>query len=334
MIRSRPHKPAPNVLRQAASVGVKAALGWIGYSTFFISHQMPLPPALAGTRREFSGAAGRMSYYTAGSGAPLLLIHSINAAASAYEVRPLFDQYQAQRRVYAVDLPGFGFSDRSPRDYTSRFYTDAILAMVEEIRRDTGAMQVDALALSLSSEFLARAAVEQATHFNSVALVSPTGFGKTEQLYGPLGSTRGTPLVRDLYEFPLWSQAFFDLLSTRPSLTYFLKKTFGSYETIDQGLLAYDYLTAHQPNAQHAPYAFISGLLFSADIDRIYEALDVPVWMCYGTKIEFSDFSDTHNVQNKSNWTLQAFPTGGLPHFEQRVPFIAAYDAFLERIDS
>ena len=38
---------------------------------------------------------------------PLLLLHSINASASAYEVKPLFEHYRQQRPVYAPDLPGF-----------------------------------------------------------------------------------------------------------------------------------------------------------------------------------------------------------------------------------
>ncbi len=80
------------------------------------------------TRRDARSGAlpERLSYYVAGNGPPLLLVHSINAAASAYEVRPIFERMVATNRVYAVDLPGFGFSDRSKREYTPRLYTDAI----------------------------------------------------------------------------------------------------------------------------------------------------------------------------------------------------------------
>jgi pimeloyl-ACP methyl ester carboxylesterase len=74
-----------------------------------------LPAALNGERRESFGRAGRVSFYVAGQGAPLLLVHSINAAGSAYEVKPIFDALVGGRRVYAADLPGFGFSDRSKR---------------------------------------------------------------------------------------------------------------------------------------------------------------------------------------------------------------------------
>ena len=118
-------------------------------------------PALEGDRREIETAAGKLSYYVAGRGAPMLLIHSVNAAASAYEVGPIFDHERKRRRVYAVDLPGFGFSDRSARNYTVELFTHAVLAMLSEIASEAGPEPLDALALSLSSEFLARAALRR-----------------------------------------------------------------------------------------------------------------------------------------------------------------------------
>lgn len=65
---------------------------------------------------------------------PLLLVHSVNAAATAYEMKTLFEHYRGKRPVYALDLPGFGLSDRSDRKYTPRLMTDAIHAAVREIQ--------------------------------------------------------------------------------------------------------------------------------------------------------------------------------------------------------
>src|SRR3712207_5691746 len=93
----------------------------------------PLTPAGSGERREVTGRAGRLSYYVAGEGPPLLLIHSINAAGSAYEVRPIFEPMRQRHRVFAVDLPGFGFSDRRERNYSVRLYADAVHDMLDAI---------------------------------------------------------------------------------------------------------------------------------------------------------------------------------------------------------
>jgi len=165
----------------------------------------------------------------------------------------------------------------------------------------------------------------------TVALVSPTGFRKRDNFYGAPGSSRGLPLLTNVYEFPLWSRPFFDLLNSRASQRYFLAKTFGSQEAIDQGLLEYDYLTAHQPGAQHAPYCFISAIPFSADISRIYDTLELPVWLAHGVRGDFTDYTGTQKYVTRPNWQLRVFQTGGMPYFEQPDEFFTAYDGFVER---
>ncbi|MBB5235379.1 alpha/beta fold hydrolase [Deinococcus budaensis] len=325
---SAPPHAAARTLAWAAALPLGAWLAWSLYSRARIPHDLTPPPALEAERRTLDGRAGPLNVYVAGSGAPLLLIHSVNAAASAYEVRPLFEHHRASRRVYALDLPGFGFSARTDRNYTPRLMTDAIHDVLDEIALEHGG-PVDALALSLGGEFLARAAAERPERFRSVALVTPTGFGKTEQFYGGLGSTRGSAALKRAYEHPLLGQPFYDLLASSPSLRFFLALTFGSFGTVDEGLLRYDYPTSHVPGARHAPFAFISGTLFSADIDRVYEALTVPAWLAYGTRDRFTDFGDLSNVENKPNWSFQRFETGALVYFEQPERFFAAYGAFL-----
>jgi pimeloyl-ACP methyl ester carboxylesterase len=287
-----------------------------------------LTPALDAARREVNGRAGRLSYYVAGRGSPLLLIHSVNAAGSAYEVKPIFERMAEDRRVYAVDLPGFGFSDRSHRDYTPRLYADAIHDMLGVIAGEDGDQPVDALAISLGSEFLARAATETPRRFRSLALITPTGFSKRS---GHFGRTRGTREVPGLYgflTFPLWSDAIFAALTSKPSIRFFLRKTFGS-DDYDQGLLDYDYLTTHQPGAKNAPYAFVSGKLFSTDIRELYAQLTQPVWMTCATKGDFSDFSEAGWANGRPGWTIETFDTGALPHFERPDAFTRDYARFL-----
>ena len=292
----------------------------------------PLPPAVSGERHKIASRAGSLSYYVAGPAVaeaePLLLIHSINAAGSAYEVRPLHEHYRARRVVYSPDLPGFGFSERSDRDYSPRLMTDAVLAMTEEIGRRHGRTPIDALALSLSCEFLARAANEAPERFRSLALVSPTGFDRRAPWTGPPGSHRGMDWLHDLFTVKLWSRGFYDLLTSRPSVRFFLNKTWGS-KHIDEGLLEYDLLTARQPGACHAPYRFVSGFLFSADITRVYESLTLPVWMTHGVRGDFTDYHGKRAFADRRNWSFDVFETGALPHFEVLETFVAKYDAFL-----
>jgi hypothetical protein len=112
---------------------------------------------------------------------------------------------------------------------------------------------------------------------------------------------------------------------------YFLQKTWGS-KNIDEGLLDYDCLTTRQPGARHAPYCFVSGFLFSGDITRIYESIELPVWMAHGVRGDFVDYRHKRTVEARPNWTVRVFQTGALPYFEALEEFVREYDAFLERV--
>ena len=287
-----------------------------------------LPPAVDGERFEFDSPAGRLSAYVAGEGPPLLLVHSINAAGSVAEVRPLFQHYTATRTVFALDLPGFGFSERSDRDYTPRLMTDAVLAMREPMRCRCGAMPVDVLGLSLGSEFVARAAVEAPAAWRSVALVSPTGFNGRRARRDPPGSTAGMPWLRTVLRGPGWGGALFRGLTRPGVIRYFLEKTWGSKQ-IDEALWRYDVIATRQPGAEFAPLCFLSGGLFSTDIHTVYTQLTQPVWMCHGTRGDFVDYRGKTLVQSLPNWRFDVFEAGALPHFELPQAFHAAYDAFL-----
>ena len=324
----QPHNLGVDMLTVAGGVVLAAIAGGITYSTFVVPHNLPLPNAVSGERRGLRGKAGEVSYYVAGQGQALLLVHSINAAASAYEVRPLFEHYRSSRRVYAPDLPGFGFSERSDRGYTPRLYTDAVIDMAETIVAENGGEPIDAIAISLGCEFLARAASERPDLFRSLALVSPTAFRKGDRFYGEPGSLRGNPALARVFGFPLWGQALFDALNSRASERYFYERTFGS-KHVDEGLLEYAYLTAHQPGGPYAPFTFISGALFSADIDLVYDRLELPIWLSHGVRGDFQDYTGVTKVINRPNWQVYEFDSGALTHFDLPNEFIAAYDHFL-----
>jgi pimeloyl-ACP methyl ester carboxylesterase len=289
-----------------------------------------------GTRTDIECRAGRIATYTSGgadfdgSATPLLLIHSINAAGSAFEVRTLYDHYARSRPVYAIDLPGFGQSDRTDRHYDARLMTDAVHAAVEHIRQLHGAQQpIDALALSLSSEFLARAATETPDAFRSLAFISPTGFeGKARDDHAP--ATRGKPWLLRTLRFSLWDERFFALLTARPVIRKFLEKAWGS-KNIDEPMVEYDYHTTHQPGARHAPYCFVAGYLFSTDALRVYERLNHPVWMAHGVRGDFVDYHHKTRVEGRPNWTIVQFDTGAFPHFEVLGDVVRSYDRFLAK---
>jgi pimeloyl-ACP methyl ester carboxylesterase len=290
----------------------------------------PLPPALDAERIELDGPCGRLNLYVAGDGPPLLLVHSINAAASAAEVRPLFEHYRRSRHVVALDLPGFGLSERRDRVYTPRLMSDAVKQATDAILARGAPVPIDALAVSLSCEFLARAASEAPDAYRSLALVSPTGFSGTSQRRGAPGSTLGQPWLYRALRGPGWGAALYRGLTRPRVIRYFLRRTWGS-SNIDAALWRYDILTARAPGAEYAPLFFLSAYLFSADIRNVYDSIRCRVWASHGLRGDFTDYRALESMA-QARWSTDTFSTGALPYFEQPIEFFARYDKFLETV--
>ena len=234
---------------------------------------------------------------------------------------------RATRTVFAPELPGFGLSDRSARAYTPRLMTDALHATLAQVRARCGTAPVDALAVSLGCEFLARAAVEQPAHFRRLALVSPTGFNGHTPRRGAPGSTRAVPGLHAVLSGGPWAQGLFSLL-TRPGVVrFFLEKTWGG-KAIDEPMFEYAVATAREPGARHAPLAFLGGGLFSADIHTVYESLTQPVWASHGVRGDFTDYRGLSFIAGRPNWRVSVFQTGAMPYFELPAEFGAAMDDF------
>lgn len=300
----------PTILGVGAFAAAGLGLAWIAYSRTRIEHDIPLTAALDGELTTFKGRrAGRLAYYAAGparrGAPPLILIHSVNAAASSYEMKPLYDHYAHLRRVYALDLPGYGFSERSERRYAPALFRDAILDLIEG---PLGGASVDAVALSLGSEFLALATAAQPALFRTLTFISPSGFSPHNRKLRP---------VEGLFLFlrvRFWSRPIYDLLTSRPSLKYFLQAS--QRTTVKRAAVNYAYVTSHQPNAEIAPFHFVSFKLFTPDIFNTYRALTQPCLLLYG-RDPFVQYDYVSELANCANWRIVPLPnTGALTHWD------------------
>ena len=276
-------------------------------------------------------AVGALACHVAGpeQAPPLLLVHSVNAAAGVHEVAPLLAHYASSRRVYALELPGFGESARPDIPYTPALMTSAIETTASAIASRHADQPLDALALSLSCEFLARAAGTTPGRYRSLALVSPTGFAGSSAASGPPGSTRALPGLYGLLAHRPWSRGLFNLLTSRRSVRYFLGRTFGG-TAVDEALVDAAWRAARHPGAHHAPLCFLSGFMFSRDTSRLYEALAMPVWMTHGVRGDFTDYRLKTRLALGPNWRFTVMQTGAIPWFEDLPAFLAAYSRFLD----
>lgn len=269
-----------------------------------------LPPALAAECAQFSLSNGDvMSYYldTRGEGRPLVLVHSVNAAPSAMEVKPLFEHYRGTRPVYALELPGFGQSPRVPKACSPASYARAIAEFVA-----ARAVDADIVALSLSAEFALRAVVSEGLAVNSLVLISPTGLGARQPPSAESGAKFLSYLDRPWLGTPLWR-----LLTSRTSIRFFLNQAFTQRAPTE--LVEYAWRTAHQPSASYVPFRFLAMQLFSAQaFEQLYRAIETPTLILYDKdpNISFERLPELV-ASHAAIRAERVAPSCGLPHWEQ-----------------
>ncbi|MGF1616944.1 MAG: alpha/beta fold hydrolase [Acidimicrobiia bacterium] len=324
-------KTSFGIVRRLPAITTAAAVGWVGYSAFKKSEHPPLPsPFSSGLEFVPDLEAGRIAVHRSSQSAdkntaPVLLVHSVNAAASSAEMRPLFQRLERDRQVASLDLPGFGHSHRPDIAYTPELMAGAIASVLGEYDRP-----VHVVALSLGSELAAQAALIRPDRVRSLSFISPTGMGRKSRVDDTEES-----FLDSILTAPVLGQAIFDLLITGPSIRYFLGKCFTG--EVDPALAAYAGLTSRQPGARHAPLAFIRGRLFTADaMSRVYEPLLVPSLVLYDED-PYTDFADLPGFTAGGNGLRQAerIPdTRGLPHFDRPEQTIDALNRFWKDVES
>ena len=304
---------------------------WILYSRYGINHRVNCSEAIASVRESSTSTrVGRVSYYVdrrASEGTrPLVLVHSVNAAASAYEMKPLFEQYRGTRPVFALDLPGFGFSERSNRIYSAQLYQDALIEFLDGIV----GQPADVVALSMGSEFAARAAVVRPDLFHSLSMISPTGLGRLALSTGgrAMGGYGLDNALHPVLSLRLWALPLFDSITSRSCIAYFLKKNFLGH--IPPGYTEYAYTTAHQPGAEYSPLYFLSGKLSTPQvIEQVYARLRVPSLAIYDRDPN-TTFEELPNLllMNPYWQAVRMVPSLGLPQFERTADTVELLNSF------
>jgi pimeloyl-ACP methyl ester carboxylesterase len=281
-----------------------------------------LGPAIDGDRRRWRPAgngADRVCLYAAerSRGRPLLLVHDLRATSSAYEMRPLFECFRWKRPTYALDLPGFGLSDRADHAYPPALFAAVVAELARALRR--GNAGVDVVALGRGASIVACVAREDPALCRSLVFVEPSG------LLPPRGdalerfAARVAAALGPGADAPLYS------LVTSPGLVRgaIAARFFGRP---DEGLVAYAQRTARVNGAHHAPMDAMRSL--SCDEDACYRALTIPALVVHDAHGDDASELEGFLRARANRFAVRVSPTRGLPHFERRAETAAALERF------
>ena len=98
-----------------------------------------------------SASHGCIHYVEAGSGKPLVLLHSNGASALQY--RFTMEEFAKTWRVIAMDMPGHGDSDPLTLHYSIEMYAESVVQLLDCLKIDHAAVagDIDACALQIEA---------------------------------------------------------------------------------------------------------------------------------------------------------------------------------------
>lgn len=210
-------KPASRKTQQALGVGLGIslvgllALAWKYGFRWRQAAQLPesLSPAIFATRVQPT-AHGQLVYHTSGSGNPLVFLHGIYPGASSFEWSRVYPQMAENHEVVAIDLIGFGESERPVPALDINAHTEAL---VEFFHLVTPGRQPVLVASGVSCKIVLLLASRHPELIKALLLWLPLGVRKTlrgKTAREAMGISR-LPWLRSLaWKNYLSSPAFFE----------------------------------------------------------------------------------------------------------------------------
>jgi pimeloyl-ACP methyl ester carboxylesterase len=252
-------------------------------------------------------------YARRGSGRPIVLLHSINAVASAHEMRPLVQRLKREtgRPIFALEWLGFGHSDRPDTAYTPELMEDLLEHFLVRVVKPQGG--ADVIGLSLGASYAAGLARRRRDLVRTLVAIEPAGLGDEPEAIGAAWS-------RLLFSFPGVQRAFYDRL-TRPDALYGFARDhlFSPEFGVPEEFVEFGAETARAEGASRPLDDFLNGRLFPKQARDAFLHLRQPVLILHGTVADrrMESYTELPEVGGRENVFVISLPTGALPHWER-----------------
>jgi pimeloyl-ACP methyl ester carboxylesterase len=261
----------------------------------------------------------RIRYLTKGSGSPILLLHGLGGFLETwwYNIAPLSKHY----RVYALDLPGHGLSDRPKDCYTVGQCTECLLGIIDALQLDT----VTLVGHSLGGAIAINITVTAPQRVANLVLVDSAGLSNDVPLAFRVTTV---PYLGDMVMKLAWR-----LLSEQAVKNLFRNSSLVSRETLATVLKV-----AQGPGIDAAMLRILRynvGLIRTHNESLMLDKLPLikaPTLLLHGAEDRIFSLDHAAHAQNLiPNANLVVFPhCGHSPHIEKPAEFNNATIKFLD----
>ncbi|XP_031499502.1 uncharacterized protein LOC116263848 [Nymphaea colorata] len=269
----------------------------------------------------------KVHYVEQGAGDPIVLIHGFGA--SAFHWRYNIPELSKKHKVYAVDLLGFGWSEKALIEYDATIWSDQVADFLSEIVKAPAVL----VGNSLGGFTALLTAAQVPDQVRAVALLNSAGQFRNanKEVRNDVDDEDESPVEKFMFK-PL-KEAIQRLIlgvvfwqSKRPSrIRSVLKSVYPNSANVDDYLVESITRPAADPNAGEVYYRLMTRFLMNQTtytLDAVLSKLSCPILLLWGELDPWVDPAKANKIMDfYPNSSLVTLPAGHCPHDE--VPELA-----------
>ena len=266
---------------------------------------------------------GKIRYIKKGNGSPLLLLHDLTIGSSVYEFHKIIDELSLNHEVYAIDLLGYGLSDKPNITYTNYLYVQSIIDFIKNII----GKKTNIVTTGDSIQVACMACHNDPEVINKIICINPKNLYELNQI-----PSKQTKLLKIILETPVIGTFIYNLLTNKTSMEYTFRQDY-FYNPInieEKDILSY-LESAHLPD-HSSKYVFASYIAKYTNTNIIHALKEInhSIYMIGGEEEkEIHTTIENYIYYNPAIESAFIPYTKHLPHMEVPEKIISYINMFL-----
>lgn len=259
---------------------------------------------------EYKQRFGTIRYKKYGKGNPVLLIHNLEIGDSQFEYRKLIKKLARKNKVYAIDLLGYGLSDKPKITYTGFIYAQ----IIEDFVKNVIGTKTNIIATGKSASIAINACDNNRNIFKNIILINPVDFDKTKEI-----PNTKTKCLDYIIRLPLIGTTIFNIFNNKTSLIkkykeqYYIQCADTIYEDVNASLEA-----SHKKD-NNSKYTFSSyiGKYMNSNITQALKNINNNIVIIIGKELpEKEKIEFQYQMYNSAIEVFEIEESKELPHIE------------------
>ncbi|MDD3660352.1 MAG: alpha/beta fold hydrolase [Lachnospiraceae bacterium] len=266
---------------------------------------------------------GKIRFIKKGNGSPILLIHDLIPGSSQYEFNAIINTLSKTNEVYAIDLLGYGLSDKPNLTYTNYLYVQLINDFIKKII----GRKTDIIATGHAFPIAIMTCHNNPEVVNRIVGINPESLFNSNMI-----PSRYSKLLKLILDSPIIGTFIFNLLTTRSNIEMDFKEKYVHNSLLISDDLIEAYLESSRLNKSASKYAISSFLAkyTNANIIHALKEINNSIYLiCGKEELNIDTIVNNYEYYNSSIESFTIQNTKHFPHIEEPKEFIKILSDFI-----